>query len=336
MPNGARLLDCTIRDGGFVNNWNFSEVDVVDRLCAADAAGVSYFEIGYLRTRPASDDEHQWVSLDCEVVQRVVSAASKRRQAEGLKGKLCCKIAAMVDCWRYDHSLLPTSLLSGIHLLRVCTLMEHMQSKAVPLINRATDFGYETSLNVLRISHRQNDAEAIKKTIQELPLLTMVAFPDSFGGMRPKHLREFLRQFCIKDRKYLVCFHAHDNGGIAMANALTALEEGVDVLDGTILGVGRGGGNLQLETIVLHLVVHEDSTLDPVPLLKLIDSRTVSLHQPTVNAMAGVLAAHPTLVSKLIQGDKSFEIERSGDTLSRLSSLWLTLLAIPFHEREFY
>ena len=296
------ILDCTVRDGGFANEWNFTEEQVVAHISAAIGGGIEYVEIGFF-----TKEKHPscWRSLDASTCKKM--------------GRPGVKLVALVDCWRVHLDDVPACEETGLHMIRVCTLMEHMERAVQMCKDLKLKKGYPmVSMNVLRISHRSPDVDRIKMAMQETPEIDMLGLPDSFGALSPSTLKVFLSNFIGRD--YMVGFHAHNNGGIAMANAIAAMEMGVDVIDATYGGLGRGGGNLDMLDILLYKNKYMHGRHDVETVLKIMYGDNDC--EKTRNAICGSLDVHPTL------GASFKEL--------KLDELYKTLLDIPYTEREFY
>lgn len=305
-----QLLDCTIRDGGFVNQWDFSIENVKERVKIASETGIEYIEIGFF-----SEEKNcsPWRSMTAELTKSIVDELQPK-----------CKLTAMIDCWRFDPDNIPPRSETGLSLIRVCTLMDYIDNQAVEMCRNVKEKGYEVSLNVLRISHRNNehDIQKIKDVMDNNRFIDILCLPDSFGAMQPNKLRSFLINFV--GRHYKVGFHAHNNGGIAMGNVLTALDVGVDILDGTYHSMGRGGGNLNLIDVLLYLHLHSSQQYNMKVFLDYIDQSSSSDERDKVlYAISGFLSVHPTRLEKVRKDKTVWEI-------------FSCLKNTPLKKREFY
>lgn len=253
-----RVLDCTVRDGGICNDWQFPE-DLVQRTALAlHQAGVDYMEIGY-RSAPGSFDRQKvgpWRFCDEDLLQRVLPARSPM------------KVAVMVDVGRIGVEDIPASADSAVDVVRIATYA-HQLDEALRLKDRAQTMGYETFINVMAVSTL--DPAEVDACLQRLAVsgVDNVALVDSYGALYPYHVRYLVRKYM----NYLgegikVGVHLHNNQQQAFANSIAAIDEGVDFVDATVHGMGRGAGNCPLELLLFYL---DNPRYDVRPVLELVD-----------------------------------------------------------------
>ncbi|MCB9745669.1 MAG: nucleoid-structuring protein H-NS [Alphaproteobacteria bacterium] len=252
-----RVLDCTIRDGGICNDWQFSD-DLVQRTFQAlTQAGVDYMEVGYL-TRDGlfdADKVGPWRFCREEDLERVVAS-----------GRM--KLSAMVDIGRVQPEDIRPASDSLLDVIRIATYA-HQMDEALRLADRAQEQGYETFMNVMAVSTL--DPHEVDAFLQRLAVsgVDNVALVDSYGALYPYHVRYLVRKYM----NYLgegikVGVHLHNNQQQAFANSIAAIDEGVDFVDATIHGMGRGAGNCPLELLLFYL---DNPRYDVRPLLDLVD-----------------------------------------------------------------
>lgn len=281
----ARLLDCTIRDGGFENNFNFTEEEVKNKLKASSEIGYSYFEIGYLSDPELlSKNDGIWRNVPFSLVTKIKNEVEPK-----------CKISAMIDCWRYNiEDLLPKAQ-TDIDLIRVCSYEEQVDM-ALNMCRSIKDKGYEVSLNIICTSHISIDSfiNLRNKLISE-DFLDFLCFADSYGALTPDYVKKILTIFRNMNPNILIGFHAHDNMSLSMANTITALDNGADMVDGTYTGIGRGGGNLHLELITLYLNITKGYNFNLNALFKYLDEYITDEDriEKIKQAICGILNVHP-------------------------------------------
>ena len=281
----VRVLDCTIRDGGLCNDWQFDEALVRRTATALAAAGVDVMEIGYRTADDAAPDQvGPW---------RFSREADLRRVLAALDSPM--KIAVMLDEGRAKlEDLVPKSE-SVIDVVRVATYAKDVDA-AITLLEGAQDLGYETFCNVMAVSTctpQEVDVFLEKLRNSRVP---NVAIVDSFGALYPHHVRYLMRKYknwLRPDQK--VGVHLHNNQQTAFANSIAAVDEGADFVDATVMGIGRGAGNCPLELLLLYL---DDPRFDVRPLLEvsgdfaaLQDDLKWGYHLPYV--ISGWLNLHP-------------------------------------------
>lgn len=241
-----KILDATIRDGGIVNNFEFSD-DFVRKLYLANVkAGVDYMEFGY-KADPDMFDEKEygkWKFSRDEDIRAIVGENNT-----GLK------ISVMADAGRtnFKRDILPRSE-SPIDMIRIATYISQLPL-AIEMIEDAHEKGYETCVNIMAISKVQEDdlmkgLELLGKTNVDVIYLV-----DSFGVLFPEQALRLTQMYKDIADKYhkKIGVHAHNNQQLAFANTIEAMRAGASYLDGTVSGMGRGAGNCHMESLLSML-----------------------------------------------------------------------------------
>lgn len=241
-----KILDATIRDGGIVNNFSFTD-DFVRKLYLANVkAGVDYMEFGY-KADPDMFDESQygkWKFSKDEDIRAIVG-----------ENNTDLKIAVMADAGRtnFKRDILPRSE-SPIDMIRVATYIYQLPL-AIEMLEDAHAKGYETCVNIMAISKVQEDElmkglELLGKTNVDVIYLV-----DSFGVLFPEQalrLTQLYKEIADKYNKK-IGIHAHNNQQLAFANTIESMRAGASYLDGTVSGMGRGAGNCHMESLLSFL-----------------------------------------------------------------------------------
>lgn len=238
-----KILDCTVRDGGLVNDHHFDD-DFVKRIYeTCVAAGVDYMELGYKADKKIfpTDKFGPWKHSDEESLRRVLG-----------DNPSSMKISVMADAERTDYhtDIIPKED-SVIDAIRVASYI-HQIPTAVDMINDAHDKGYETLMQLMAISVvQEHDLRAALEVIAKTPV-TGVYIVDSFGALYSEQVRELTKIYMeeLKGTGKDVGFHAHNNQQLGFANTIEAIIAGANRVDGTISGLGRGAGNCPLELLI--------------------------------------------------------------------------------------
>jgi len=239
-----KVLDCTIRDGGLMNNHAFSMELVRAVYQACNAAGVDYMEVGYKSTREIFTDstKHGLWRFCCE--------DDLRRMVGDQPGTT--KISVMADAERtnYRDDILPADQ-SVIDMIRVATYI-HQIPVALDMIKDAQDKGYETCLNIMAVStvqERELD-EALELAAQARA--DAIYLVDSFGFYYSEQIQYLTRKYLHYARPagMQVGIHAHNNQQLAYANSIEAIIAGANMVDVSMAGLGRGAGNCAMELIL--------------------------------------------------------------------------------------
>ena len=241
-----KILDATIRDGGIVNNFSFTD-DFVRKLYLTNVkAGVDYMEFGY-KADPDMFNENEygkWKFSKDEDIRAIVG-----------ENNTDLKISVMADAGRtnFKRDILPRSE-SPIDMIRVATYIYQLPL-AIEMIEDAHAKGYETCVNIMAISKVQEDdlmkgLELLGKTNVDVIYLV-----DSFGVLFPEQALRLTQMYKEIADKYgkKIGIHAHNNQQLAFANTIESMRAGASHLDGTVSGMGRGAGNCHMESLLSML-----------------------------------------------------------------------------------
>jgi 4-hydroxy 2-oxovalerate aldolase len=238
-----KVLDCTIRDGGLMNNHKFPDEVVKAVYTACVEAGVDYMELGYKASRKVivAGEHGAWKYCQEEDIRRIVGD-----NPSGLK------LTVMADAERTDYKDdIPPKKDSVIDMIRVATYINQIPT-ALEMVKDAHDKGYETTVNLMAVSTvREYELD------EGLELLTKseakaIYVVDSFGSLYSEQVHYLMRKYlsyCRAAGKE-VGMHAHNNLQLAFANTIEAIVLGANMLDATMAGLGRGAGNCPLELLI--------------------------------------------------------------------------------------
>ncbi len=267
-----RVLDCTIRDGGLVNDHQFSDelVRAVYDTCLE--AGIDYMEIGY-KNSPKQfprDKFGPWKYCDEEDLRRVVGDHDPEKT--GLK------LSAMADAGKSDwqEQIIPADQ-SVLSMIRVA-FYAHQVSEAVEMIHHAHEMGYETSANLMAVSNiTETEIDTVLDAIAKTPV-DVVAIVDSFGHLYREQIDLLYHKYseALAGTGKQIGIHAHNNQQLAFANTIEAIILGANYADATVMGMGRGAGNCPME-LLLGFLRNPKFKLRPV--IKLIQTHFEPLRQ---------------------------------------------------------
>lgn len=258
----VKILDCTIRDGGYINDWKFTDEQVRECYKSCSLSNVDYMEIGFRNIWNEKNASKYGSTYFCkeEYLNSIL---------DGIESK--CKLAVMVTINEFDIDDFCDKKDSKVDLVRV--LMAYHGGKNIGddildteqlrsgikqsklLIER----GYEVSFNIGRID--KVSKEQLYTICEEISKTDIKYFyiADTYGSVDSKFIKEtipyirYLFQDVFKNTKIEIGFHAHDNFGNATAKALLSLEYGANILDGCVFGFGRGSGNAKTELLMIEL-----------------------------------------------------------------------------------
>ena len=290
-----KVLDCTVRDGGLINNHLFED-DFVKAIYNANIeAGVDYMELGYKasKTQFAREEHGNWKYCDEDDLRRLVG-----------DNDTTLKLSAMADAGKTDYKtdILPAEQ-SVLDCIRVATYV-HQIPTAVDMIQDAHDKGYETTCNIMAISTvADSEIDQTLETLAKTPVDTIVVV-DSYGALYHEQIRELARKYVAvaKSAGKEVGIHTHNNMQLAFANTIEAIIQGANRIDATMFGLGRGAGNCPMELLLGFL---KNPKFDLRPIFKLLQEHLMPMRRtkewgaliPYV--VTGILNQHPRAAMRI-------------------------------------
>lgn len=296
------LLDCTLRDGGYQNAWDFPHPLVARYLAALDRTGVRYMELGYRAPffdgasgpfRYCRDDfAREWCAgLHMRVAVMIDAAAVAGAERGTGEDALRALFGPRAD--------------SPIEMVRIAATVDTVRIAAVQGAALKA-LGYSVTVNLMRASHLSSTEVGAVAASLDRAAADVLYLADSFGSLAPEgaHARVAAAHDAFGGR---IGFHAHDNMGLALANTLAAIDAGATLVDCSVHGMGRGGGNLRTELLLLELARRGRDDLDSSPLHELVAGEFAALHArhgwgSTLPYMvSGARGIHPTYAQELLR-----------------------------------
>lgn len=238
-----RVLDATLRDGGLVNDFFFSDEFVKNLYLTNKRAGVDYMEMGYRASKRLFDVDKfgSWKFATDEDIYKVVG--------DNEDGP---KLSIMADVGRCDFKTdIVDRANSPLDMIRVATYL-HQMPAAIEMIEDAKKKGYEVTCNIMAVSNGQESD--IRQALDMLgqSSVDVIYIVDSFGALYPEELARVVDVYKESADKYgkELGIHAHDNQRLAFANTIEAIGDGVNYLDATYNAMGRGAGNCAMELLL--------------------------------------------------------------------------------------
>lgn len=293
-----KVLDCTIRDGGLINDHRFDDalVKAVYQTCID--AGVDYMEVGYKGSKQifAPDSFGAWKFCTEDDIRRIVGDNDSP-----------LKLTAMADAEKCDYhtDILPKEQ-SVLDVIRVATYI-HQIPTAVDMIKDAYDKGYEVTANLMAVSIVQEaEIDQALEVLGETPASTIVVV-DSFGSLYAEQVEILVKKYkAIADQTGKeVGIHAHNNQQLAFANTIEAIIHGANRVDATMAGLGRGAGNCPMELLIGFL---RNPKFNIRPVYKLLQDHIAELQKtlewgPLIPYnITGQLNQHPRAAMKMRAG----------------------------------
>ncbi len=304
-----QVLDCTIRDGGLINNHDFDFRFMRAVYKALVLAGVDYMEIGYKNSKRLFSPKEfgKWKFCEDQDIREVI---------EGVQSHT--KISVMVDVDRVDiEDILPRKD-SPVAMIRVASYVKDID-KAIFLVNHFADKGYETTVNIMAISRAlDNELTEALEQLEKESKAKVIYIVDSFGALYQETI-----EFLIKKAKSIIKtkeigIHAHNNQQLAFSNTIEAIIHDANFVDGTVYGLGRAAGNCPLELILGFL---KNPKFDIRPVLDLISKEFIPLREKIEwgyiipYAITGILDEHPRAAMALRNSEKKENYREFYDSL---------------------
>ena len=333
-----QVLDCTIRDGGYYVDWDFDEVLVDKYLLAIATSKVDIVEIGF-RFLPqerflgafayCTDEFLNTLNLPNDLLIAVmVNADQLINYEKGVEAAINLLFKSAAD--------------SPVRIVRVAMKAEDVCF--VKLIAKSLyDLGYKVFINLMQIDLlEKTEIIEIAQTVRDWGVVEVLYFADSFGSMEVRDITGVIATLSgIWDKDLGI--HAHDNKGLALVNCLSAIENGVNYIDATLLGMGRGAGNARIENLLIEITQRGIGDYYPDALFPLVTNEFQDLkdnHNWGGNIfyfLSAVHRIHPTYVQKLLsEGRYSTEqilaairyLKLNGNSVFSLDSMMRSLSGI--------
>ena len=238
-----KVLDCTIRDGGLVNEHQFEDDFVRAVYEACVEAGIDYMEIGYKNSKKLFPSEQfgPWRRCAEQDIRRIVG-----------DNPTSLKLAVMCDAGKSDWKtdVLPKDE-SVLDMIRVA-FYAHQVSEAADMISDAAEKGYEVTANLMAVStNTEQEIDQVLEVVAESPAEVMVVV-DSYGAMYAEQVEILVKKYLgyMEPKGKAVGMHAHNNQQLGFANTIEAIIHGANRVDASLAGLGRGAGNCPMELLI--------------------------------------------------------------------------------------
>ena len=294
------LVECTLRDGGYYNNWDFDRKLVQDYLNSLQTIGISYVEMGFRSFQSKDFKGPNWYTTDNYI--------------KSFKVPKKIKIGVMVNAFELIshpsgfknavNTLFKNKKLSRVDFVRLaCHFTEF--SKTLEVAKLIKKKGSRVAVNFMQISERSEKEILDAAKMAQEAKIDILYFADSLGSMDSKYVKNIIRIF-KKKWSGDIGIHTHNNLGLALSNTTSAIKEGVNWVDSTVMGMGRGAGNAQTEYLLLELDKFKNNFQNNLSLLKLIKLHFEPLYQKYkwgINSyyyLAGKFGIHPTYIQEML------------------------------------
>lgn len=305
-----KLIDCTLRDGGYYNNWDFSTELIEEYLIAMSAAEIDYVELGFR----SFDKSNGFMGACAYTSDNFIRSL---RIPPGLKIGVMMNAAELfkqgVSPVEAVQKLFVPKAESPVEIVRFACHV-HEFAETLPVCRWLKEVGYAVGINLMQIADRSDEEiEGIAKIASGYELDALY-FADSMGSMDPEQTAKIVSLL----RKYWkgeLGIHTHDNMGKALANTVRAVKEGITWIDSTVTGMGRGPGNAQTEYVVVELEKERGKPINVTPLLELVRRHFKPMKDHygwginTYYYLAGKYGIHPTYIQEMLGDSRYSEVD---------------------------
>lgn len=301
------FLDCTLRDGGYYNSWDFSTDLIQQYLVATKSAGVDVVELGFRTLRNQGNLGSCAFTTD-EFIRSL-------EIPEGLTVGVMVNGSELVGEQPQQQALerlFPNAAKdSPVQLVRIACHV-HEFEKALPAVTWLKDRGYKVGFNLMQVADRtEEEVRALARLANAFPMDALY-FADSMGSMNPDQTAEIIHWF-QSEWSGAMGIHTHDNLGLALSNTLRALDEGVTWIDSTVTGMGRGPGNARTEELAIEIAERRGKSINMVPLMVLLREHLKPMQAEygwgtnPFYYLAGKYGIHPTYIQEMVSDSRYTE-----------------------------
>ncbi|MDS0526531.1 aldolase catalytic domain-containing protein [Clostridium sp. SHJSY1] len=267
--NKIKVLDCTLRDGGYVDNWKFGCENIKKIILKLIDANINIVECGFLTDKKHYSNDYS----KFDSIQKITDFLPKDRQN--------VEMVCMINYGEYNLKDIPEYDGSSVDGIRVAFHKSDLKG-ALEFCKGIVQKGYKLFMQPM-VSVSYTDYEFIK-LIEEANEIKPYAFyiVDSFGVMKRKDL---MRLFYLVDHNLeediYVGYHSHNNIQLAYSNAQALIDLKIKrklIIDSSVFGMGRGAGNLNTELFIEYLNDINGGEYKSRPLLQIIDEVLTNIY----------------------------------------------------------
>lgn len=310
-----KLLDCTLRDGGSINNWDFGENSIISILNSLNQSNIEIVEIGFLQDN-IENSHDLTITENYKYFDYILSKINNRN----------FKAVAMIDFGKFDIKKLPNcneTLIDGIRLM----FKKQDLKKAISYSKEIIKKGYSLSLNPVSVTTYTK--EDIKELIEYTNLInpSIIYIVDTYGLMDRYETFEYFEEL----DKYLnpeieIGYHAHNNLQLAFSNSIEIINSKSKrsiVIDGSLYGMGKRAGNTNTELIAQYINNKMAREYNIEELISIIENHIKPLHSSLnwgyslTHYVAAINKCHSDYVTYLIK-EKNLNLKQINKIVCKL------------------
>ena len=240
-----KILDCTLRDGGYYTDWDFNDNLVNNYLDLAKHLPIDIVEVGYRGNRSKKSYFGEYYFLTKTKLQNIKKKIGKKT-----------KISIMIDLkdWKTPKELELNlkDCTSCVDIIRFAVNPGKL-SKINKYLEITKKLGFTVAVNLMYVHLILKDEKIISNVIKLNKYFDVLYLVDSYGTLIPGDVGSIIEKIKLIDKNIKIGFHSHNNLELALSNTIEAINHKVDFVDCTFTGMGRGAGNLKTELLLSYL-----------------------------------------------------------------------------------
>jgi 4-hydroxy 2-oxovalerate aldolase len=299
------FLDCTLRDGGYYNDWDFESDLVQDYLHAMDSSKIDFIEIGFRTLKNQNFKGGFAYSTDIFLSRLAIPLGLSDKIGVMINGSEIADQKTQLACLQ---KLFKHKTKSPVTLVRIACHVDEFIN-CLPASKWLKEQGYLVGFNLMQVADQSlEEITQLAQAASTYPI-EVLYFADSMGSLNLNQLKDIIHAF-QKGWKGPLGIHTHDNMGQAVNNSIHAVESGITWVDSTVAGMGRGPGNAQTEYLTLALSDYRQNQGNSIKLLELIRK----YFKPMQNSygwginpfyyLTGQYGIHPSYIQEMLQDQR--------------------------------
>lgn len=332
MAHNVKMLDCTLRDGGYVNDWDFGHSVITGTYKRLDAAGVDFIEIGFLDDRRPFDFNRS-IMPNTDAINEIFSGVEKKHAIP----------VAMIDYGTCSIDSIGSADSTFIDGIRVIFKKEKIE-KALPFCKAINEKGYKLFIQAISIT-AYSDIEMLEY-VQKINEIKPYAFSivDTYGLLDNKTLGRYFHLIDHNlDPEIRMGYHGHNNFQLGFSNTVKFLSFETErelIADSTVYGMGKSAGNCASELLAMHFNDYYKKDYNINLLLEIIDTDLMAIYQKHYWGykydfyIAAMQKCHPSYVKHLLD-KKTLSVTSINEILSRIPEEKKLLADLPWIEQAY-
>ena len=272
MERSVQLLDCTLRDGGYLNDWCFGRDNLVSIFERLVDAGIDIVEIGFLDERRQFDCNRS-IMPDTESVARIYGDLDRKKtMIVGMIDYGTCSLDRIQPC--------SESFLDGIRVI----FKKHLRKEALQFCAELKNLGYKVFAQLVSVTSYSDEELLDLVALANAVRPYAVSMVDTYGLMHQNNLMHYFKLLNANlDPEIRLGYHGHNNFQMGYANCITMLSNRIErpmIVDGSLYGMGKSAGNAPLELIAMHMNHNLGKSYQISQILEAIDANISQFYRP--------------------------------------------------------